>query len=276
MRNTSDRPVATSRRRELLSTAGCCPIVELRHYTLRPGKRETLIALFDHEFIETQEEVGIQLIAQFRDIDRPDAFTWLRGFADMQSRAKALAAFYDGPAWHAHRDAANGTMIDSDNVLLLRPVRAASGFVFDTTERPGVKATAIPPGLFVATIYPLAASTAKDFADVFDRVILPELTTSGATPVAVFETEPAENTFPRLPVREGEHVFVWFARFADVGAYNQHLANLQGSRGWCEVVRPTLDRHLVSPPETWRLTPTARSRLFVDAVESTREGVVSP
>ncbi|MDX8463676.1 NIPSNAP family protein, partial [Mesorhizobium sp. VK2D] len=31
------------------------PIVELRQYTLRPGQRETLIALFDREFIESQE-----------------------------------------------------------------------------------------------------------------------------------------------------------------------------------------------------------------------------
>ena len=32
-----------------------------------------------------------------------------------------LAAFYDGPVWRAHRDEANATMIDSDDVLLLRP-----------------------------------------------------------------------------------------------------------------------------------------------------------
>jgi quinol monooxygenase YgiN len=242
--------------------AGCCPIVELRHYSLCPGKRETLIALFDHEFVETQEEAGIRLIAQFRDMDRPDAFTWLRGFVDMQSRAKALAAFYDGPAWHAHRDAANDTMIDSDNVLLLRPVRPASGFVLDAADRPSVGATAIPPGLFVATIYPLATSAAEDFAVVFDRVLMPELTASGATPVAVLETEPAANSFPRLPVREGEHTFVWFARFADVGAYDQHVADLQESRRWREEVRPIIDTRLASPVETWRLTPTARSRLF--------------
>src|SRR5690348_8073698 len=30
-----------------------------------------------------------------------------------------------------------------------------------------------------------------------------------------YVTELAENTFPQLPVREGEHVFVWFASFAD-------------------------------------------------------------
>jgi len=262
MKNNSGRGVPVSSKQEELSAAACCPIVELRRYTLHPGKCETLIALFDSEFIETQEEVGIQLIAQFRDIDRPDVFTWLRGFADMQSRAAALAAFYDGPTWRAHRDAANDTMIDSDNVLLLRPARPTSGFLFDAADRPGVGATAIPPGLFVATIYQLAASATKDFADVFDRAIVPELTTSGATPIAVFETEPAENTFPRLPVREGEQMFVWFARFANVGAYERYVAALQESRGWRDVARPALDRHLASPVETLRLTPTARSRLL--------------
>ncbi|HMI55285.1 MAG TPA: NIPSNAP family protein [Gemmatimonadaceae bacterium] len=241
----------------------CCPIVELRRYTLHPGKRETLIALFEREFIETQEDAGIHLIAQFRDIDRPDVFTWLRGFTDMESRAAVLAAFYDGPTWRAHRDAANDTMIDSDNVLLLRPTRPASGFVFGKADRAGVGASAIPPGLFVATIYPLTASAAKDFADVFDRAIMPALTASGAKPLAVFETEPAKNTFPRLPVREGENVLVSFARFADVRAYDRHVATLQESRGWRETAGPTLDKHLASPVETLRLTPTARSRLLV-------------
>lgn len=243
------------------STGRCCPIVELRRYTLHPGRRDTLIELFEREFIETQQQAGIQLIGQFRDIDRPDVFTWLRGFTDMESRAAALAAFYDGPAWRAHRDAANDTMIDSDNVLLLRPVRPASGFIFEAVDRPGVGVTTTPPGLFVATIYALAASAGKGFADVFDRVIKPELAGTGVTPLAVFETEPARNTYPRLPVREGEHVFVWFAQFADLDAYDQHLAALNESRGWREDARPTLERHLASPVETLRLTPTARSRL---------------
>jgi hypothetical protein len=46
----------------------------------------------------------------------------------MTSRAKALTDFYSGPVWKAHREAANATMIDSDNVLLLRPAVPTSGF----------------------------------------------------------------------------------------------------------------------------------------------------
>ena len=36
----------------------CCPIVELRQYTLHPGKRDVLIDLFDREFVESQEASG--------------------------------------------------------------------------------------------------------------------------------------------------------------------------------------------------------------------------
>src|SRR5215468_1240257 len=93
------------------------PIMELRQYTLRPGQRDTLIALFDREFVESQEALGMRIIGQFRDLDDPNRFVWLRGFADMESRAEALRAFYGGPVWKANSEAANATMIDVDNVL---------------------------------------------------------------------------------------------------------------------------------------------------------------
>jgi hypothetical protein len=56
------------------------PILELRMYTLHPGRRDELIRLFEREFIETQEAVGIQVIGQFYDLDDPNRFIWLRGF----------------------------------------------------------------------------------------------------------------------------------------------------------------------------------------------------
>src|SRR5947207_14428600 len=84
---------------EKQSSPPCCPVVELRQYTLHPGKRDVLIDLFDREFVETQEALGIKVIGQFRDPDHTDRFVWLRGFRDMTSRAKALSDFYGGPVW---------------------------------------------------------------------------------------------------------------------------------------------------------------------------------
>ena len=68
-------------------------IVELRDYTLRSGQRDTLITLFEREFIQTQEALGMQVLAHFRDLDDPDRFDWFRGFADMAHRGRALPAF---------------------------------------------------------------------------------------------------------------------------------------------------------------------------------------
>src|SRR5437773_2801784 len=112
--------------RQMQSSQSCCPVVELRQYALHPGKRDVLIDLFDREFVETQEAAGMRIIGQFRDLDHPDRFVWLRGFRDMTSRAKALTDFYGGPAWKKHPEAANEKMIDSDNGLLPRPARPTS------------------------------------------------------------------------------------------------------------------------------------------------------
>ena len=63
-----------------------CSVVELRQYALHPRQRETLVSLFEREFIETQEAAGIRVLGQFEDLDEPQRFVWFRGFADMDAR----------------------------------------------------------------------------------------------------------------------------------------------------------------------------------------------
>jgi hypothetical protein len=70
---------------------------ELRRYSLHPAQREVLVELFEERFIESQEELGMSLLGQFRDLDDPDGFVWLRGLADMARRGHGLTAFYGGP-----------------------------------------------------------------------------------------------------------------------------------------------------------------------------------
>jgi len=57
------------------------PIVELRQYTLHPGQRDVLIALFEAEFVESQEDVGMKIVGTFRDLDNPDRFVSRGGHA---------------------------------------------------------------------------------------------------------------------------------------------------------------------------------------------------
>ena len=235
--------------------------MELRQYTLHQDMRDTLIELFDKEFVESQEAVGMKIVGQFRDINDPSRFVWLRGFRDMPSRATALKSFYGGPVWKAHRKAANATMIDSDNVLLLRPARPTSGFSLENSQRPALGSSEIPKGLIVATIYYFTAPSEVGFADFFERSMKPMLRDSGASILACFVTENSANTFPALPVREDERVFAWFSRFRDEATYEDHASALARSGSWRDVGSKELTRRLKRPPEVLKLSPTARSQL---------------
>ena len=239
----------------------CCPVVELRQYTLHPGKRDVLIDLFDREFIESQEALGIKVIGQFRDLDHPDRFVWLRGFRDMTSRAKALSDFYGGPVWKTHRQAANATMIDSDNVLLLRPAVPKSGFSLENTKRPPVGSDELPTSVVVTTIYYFERSVPSDFINFFEQTLKPVATSLGATISAYFVTENSENTFPALPVREGENVFVWFSIFQDSAAYENYETALSQSERWHDEVSVGLTSYFDRAPEILKLSPTAGSQL---------------
>jgi quinol monooxygenase YgiN len=231
-----------------------CSVLELRQYTLRPGQRDALIELFEREFIEPQEAAGMTLFGQFRDRDAPDRFVWLRGFTDMPARAVALAAFYGGPAWQAHRDAANATMLDSDNVLLLRPAHPDSGFRPGGRPAPG-HATA---QLVVATLCHVAQPLDPGSTAFFDDVVAPLLVDAGAAVLATLVSEPGPNNFPLLPVREGEHVLAWFLAFDTIQAYLQHCDALAANPAWQSA--STELRRMTTGIETLRLAPTARSR----------------
>jgi hypothetical protein len=232
------------------------PIVELRQYTLHPGMRDVLIDLFDREFIESQETLGMAVIGQFRDVDDPDRFVWLRGFHDMATRADGLKGFYGGPVWKEHRDAANATMIDSDNVLLLRPTQPESGFSPPIGSRPQRGTSGSGSGLVVASIHSLDGSSENRIAANLASEVRSALTDPGATVLAMFVTETSPNNFPALPVREGENVFVWFAGFADVETglrWSKDHATL-------DLSSPSAHR-LQGPTQRLHLIPTARSLL---------------
>ncbi len=238
-----------------MSTQTYSPIVELRQYTLHHRQRETLIELFDREFVETQEAVGIQVIGQFRDLDDPDRFVWLRGFNDMPGRAQSLQAFYSGPVWKEHRNAANATMIDSDDVLLLRPARLNAGFSLNGHHLP-VGDISDSPGLVSATICHFDTPATAEFISYFETVLEPELSQTGADVRAYFVTHDSPNTFPALPVREGEHVFVWFSGFQDQASHKSHWGIFTKSSEYTKLLR-----RIKGKPEQLRLSPTSRSRL---------------
>ena len=233
-------------------------VLELRRYTLHPGQRDTLIALFERHLLEPQEALGMAIAGTFRDLDAPDHFVWVRGFADMPARGDALPAFYRGPVWQARRDAANATMVDSDDVHLLRPLGPRDGFgalppraAVDAPARGG-------ESLLTATVCRLLAPPDEALASAFERHVRPAWNDTDATLLAAFATEPAANNFPALPVHGHRPVIAWFTRFPCAAAQARHAARI-AAEGVLDVT--DFRARLVGAPHTARLAPTHRSAL---------------
>ena len=240
--------------------ADCCTVVELRQYITYPGMRDTLVHLFEERFIESQEAVGIKVVGQFRDVNDPDHFTWVRGFAGMDARKKALGDFYYGALWNANRNAANATLYDNDDVLLLRPASPGSGFAYDPGRRPALGAMA-PDSFVVAHLYYFTHEVTPEFTRFFDRDLMPLFEHHGAHVLARLVSEKSPNTFERLPVRENVDVFAWFASFPDRAAYDAYLRSLGQDQRWRGEWFSQLRKSLARKPEVLMLTPTARSQL---------------
>jgi hypothetical protein len=209
------------------------PLVELRRYTLRPGSRAQFVQLFETELVESQEDVGIRVGGIYVDLDRPDMFVWLRGFAPGVDPGAALTAFYSGPVWKRHGPAANAMMIDSDNVFALRPVPGVAGLPAPGGERAPVGATAAPGYRVMAGVVlgePDPAALAADLGAAVDA------------PVAVLRTDGSPNYFPPLPLRH-EPALAWFATVADDSHLDAVRERLAGQRHELLRLAPTPRAH---------------------------------
>lgn len=230
-------------------------VVELRQYTLRARQRDTLVSMFEKSFLDPQNAVGAHIVGTFRDLDDADRFVWIREFRDMPARQEALSAFYGGAVWKANRAAANATMLDSDNVLLLQPAGPGQGFATAPTLG------ASRGGIVGAMIYYLGDVDTKQFTQFFEQAVLPQLTAAGAVPIARLVSEESPNNFPRLPIREHERVFIWFARWAGPTAEEAFVARFAELSGWRDSAPESVLPALMRKPERLRLAPTSRSEL---------------
>lgn len=213
-----------------------CEVLELRQYTVHPERRDDLVALFDRHFVDGQEACGARIFGQFRDLERPDRFVWLRGFESMDARPAVLDAFYGSPVWKEHSAAANACMVDVDDVLLLRPILPLTGLEVRPVDMHAGRGPVICAEILTfRDPLPLPGARA-----VVEQCAIAE------NRLGAFVEEPAPNNWPALPVRSGEHLLVTITRGApsDLGS---GLHDLLGARPQARQVL--------------RLAPTPGSRL---------------
>jgi len=174
-------------------------VIELRQYTMIPGRRDEFADLFDREFINGQEAEGIEILGRFLDLDRPDRYVWMRRFPDMERRRAALEAFYTGPVWNRHRDAANATMTEWHDVLLLRPAGQGTDLAVDPSARSSLARSLDTRPRFILV---------WDVPEVERSAIADEAGRAFADARAVYVTDASANSYPALPIRQDASVVV--------------------------------------------------------------------
>jgi hypothetical protein len=229
------------------------PVVEFRRYTIKEGERQHFADYFESFFPEAFEQLGAIAFGQFLERDDSSHFTWIRGFHSLDERASVNGAFYDGPLWKEHRTTMNDILVDSDDVLLLRPlappgeipVLPAVDPVRETRARGIVIARifAVEPGKIDAFV----ARGGKTFADC---------RAAGAREAGLLATLDVPNNFPRLPIRTDGPWVVWLGIVENEDALQAVRAAAEGSAA--ELSASGLLRR---EPEFVILEPTRRSRL---------------
>ncbi|MCE3264769.1 MAG: hypothetical protein K0R43_3848 [Pseudoduganella sp.] len=224
------------------------PIIEFRRYTTIEGGQAAFARYFETLFPEAFQQLGAMALGQFTERERRDSFLWLRGFSSWEQRAVANAAFYYGPVWKEHKATLNGLMTDSDNVLLLRPLRPDSAVPL----LPAVDHLREPDGAqgeAVALLFAVQPGALERFAELAAPAFA-AWRQAGWREAGVLATLDMPNNFPQLPVRgDGPHL-VWLG----LAAPGTPMATL-------DLLGKAARAMLREAPELVPLRPTQRSRL---------------
>src|SRR5882672_476971 len=228
-------------------------VVELRRYTIKPGERAHFSQCFENYFPEAFQQLGALVFGQFLERGNDSMFTWLRGYRDMDARATVCASMYYGPLWKEHRQTMNARLIDSDNVMLLRPIKGSIPVL------PAVDPVAEPlgaRGVVVAQVFSAQANRVDELATraapFFERY-----QAAGLREVAILATLGEPNNFPQHPVREDGPFLVWLGLFDGNAAVNGVMAAIAE-----EASRALATSGLLrEPAQLLVMDPAPRSRL---------------
>lgn len=230
------------------------PVIELRRYTLVEGAAGRFSRYFETWFPEAFQQLGALALGHFFERGSTERFTWLRAYPDMAARAAVNTAFYDGPVWREHKATLNRWIVDSDDVLLLRPLHPQAGI----PALPAVDPVAEPDGargLAVAQLFQVAPGRLAECAAQAEAWF-GTYHGSGVTEAGILATLDEANNFPRHPIRTDGTYLVWLGILRDEAA-------LQALRPMLEAAAAALGQAglLAAPAEILELDPGQRSRL---------------
>ena len=230
-------------------------VIEFRRYTVKEGEREHFAEYFESYFPEAFQQMGAIVFGQFFERKNPIAFTWMRGFKNTDARAVVNAGFYYGPLWREHASTMNSLMVDSNNVLLLRPLSAERGVTVLPSVDPVTEAQGAQ-GIVVAQIFAVKANSVDAFAQQAEATFA-GYRAAGVREAGVLVTLDVPNNFPQLPVRTDGPYLVWLGIIKD----NQTLDMRFNPLVERSLQLLSATNLLRATPELIILDPTPRSRL---------------
>jgi hypothetical protein len=230
-------------------------VIEFRRYTIKQGEREHFAQYFESYFPEAFQQMGAIAFGQFFERKNPVGFTWMRGFKNTDARAIINAGFYYGPLWREHAPTMNSLMVDSDNVLLLRPLTPAHGVLVLPAVDP-IKEVNGAQGIVIAQIFAIKPNSVDAFARQAEETFA-SYRSAGAREAGVLVTLDVPNNFPQLPVRTDGPYLVWLGIVKDNKTLEMRFTSL-AKRSTQSLSSTGLLR---STPELVILDPTRRSRL---------------
>ena len=74
-------------------------LIELREYTVRPGKRDEWVKMMEEEIIPFQIQNGIAVLGSFVCEDNEGIYVWMRRFESEADRFKKYEAVYESEHW---------------------------------------------------------------------------------------------------------------------------------------------------------------------------------
>ncbi len=221
--------------------------VELRVYSAKEASRDRFLTYFEEHYLESQEVLGMRIWGQFRDLETPTHFVWIRGYRDMEQRKDGLTRFYTSPMWQ-ETNLEVGKMLAGPavHVHFLEPVSKKHRFA-DDLRRPAFLAEAPErSGRVVAQVFEIGDHSYDEVVAILEQYHIPPWQDAGAVSLGLFRTNREPNNFTPLPVLD-EEVVVWFFTVSGRGVYDAAVRDLASP---------------IAPMETFVLDPGNRSRMY--------------
>ena len=95
-------------------------LIELREYTVRPGKRDEWVKMMEEEIIPFQVSCGMVITGSWRGETDESVYVWMRRFESEEERVALYAKVYQSDWWKNEMSPRVPEHIDRSAIVVTR------------------------------------------------------------------------------------------------------------------------------------------------------------